>query len=90
MKNSWNILFLSFVLLLSCADENRLEEEISAIPVEVDLTRFELLFDQANEATLPGLKQQYPQFFPEQYGDSLWVSMINDTLQKELRTGVLV
>ena len=67
MKNSWTLILLSVLLLFSCADNIKLEKEIAQVPVELSLTRFEVVFDQANPSDLPALKQEYPQFFPSQY-----------------------
>ena len=89
MKNSWTLILLSVLLLFSCADNIKLEKEIAQVPVELSLTRFEVVFDQANPSDLPALKQEYPQFFPSQYPDSLWLAMMEDSLQLELRSAVI-
>ncbi len=89
MKNSWRLFLISAFLLLSCADDNQREKEIAQVAVELDLTRFERVFDQATPSDLPVLKEEFPQFFPSQYPDSLWVAMMGDSLQIQLRSEVL-
>lgn len=73
-----------FLLILSCDNDAALEKEISKIPVETTIYRFDQEFASANVETLPGLKNKYPYLFPEDYHDSIWVNRMQDTLQQEL------
>ncbi|MFC7356784.1 gliding motility lipoprotein GldB [Jejudonia soesokkakensis] len=85
-----NYLFLFFtILLLSCEDTNKLEAEIEAIPMEVNILRFDKEFAAVDASNLEALKRKYPVFFPEQFHDSIWLGRINDTLQQELNNEVL-
>lgn len=77
-------LFLAIGLLISCNNESAVEEEISKIPVEVKIDRFDKVFAEATPEDLPKLKKEYPLLFPKQYPDSVWVNMMNDTIQQEL------
>ena len=77
-------LFLAIGLLISCNNESAVEEEISKIPVEVKIDRFDKVFAEATPEDLPQLKKEYPLLFPKQYPDSVWVNMMNDTIQQEL------
>jgi gliding motility-associated lipoprotein GldB len=73
------------LLIVGCADENSLEKEIAAIPVDVNVIRFDQVFLNATPADLPKLKEMYPQFFPSSIPDSTWIYTMKDPLQKELK-----
>ena len=75
---------LGVVALISCNEEDKLEEEIAKIPVDLKVERFDRQFAEATAADLPVLKTKYPFLFPEQFHDSVWMSKLNDTIQHEL------
>lgn len=75
-------------LVLSCKEEDKVEAEISKIPVELKIARFDREFANADEAAIPRLKSEYPYLFPAQYPDSIWVAKLTDTIQMELSTEV--
>lgn len=77
-----------FLMILSCSEDDRREQEIAEIPVEVKLSRFDQRFAQANADSLPKLKKDFPYLFPQQYPDSVWVEKMNDTIQLELNRAV--
>ena len=87
MLNKLLLLFL-FATLLSCADDDRREEEIAAIPVELEVQRFDQRFAAATADSLPALKREFPFLFPRQYPDILWVEKMNDSIQLELDMAV--
>jgi gliding motility-associated lipoprotein GldB len=78
--------FLFFVF--SCTSEKKIDERVLAIPVEVEIDRFDVAFARATPENLSQLKNEYPFFFPEQYPDSIWYEKMQDTLQLELETEV--
>ncbi|EDP98050.1 gliding motility protein [Kordia algicida OT-1] len=82
------LLYLCVLILIGCADENTLEKEIAAIPIDVNVARFDQIFLNATPADLPELKKAYPIFFPSSVPDSTWVYTMNDPLQKELKTEI--
>jgi gliding motility-associated lipoprotein GldB len=82
MKHLFSIIIV--LLLASCSSEKKTEKEIEAIPVTIELLRFDTIFGKATENDLPKLKSKYPEFFPKQYHDSVWFNRINDTFQKQL------
>src|SRR5690606_4168792 len=82
------ILFLFAFLLFSCNDESKVEKEIEKIPMNVEIIRFDKIFAEATPADLPKLKTEFPDFFPQQYNDSIWIGKLTDTLQKQLETEV--
>jgi len=83
MKKSLIILLVAFVFM-SCNNESKVEKEIAAIDIDVTVERFDRLFANANEASLPELKQAYPFMFSKRYNDSVWINRIQDTLQQQL------
>ena len=80
-------LFLAIGLLISCNNESAVEEEISKIPVEVKIDRFDKVFAEATPEDLPQLKKEYPLLFPKQYPDSVWVNMMYGEILKCTESG---
>lgn len=80
-------LFLSF-LLFSCTSEEKIKEDVLAIPVEVQIDRFDEKFAAITPENLQNLKEEYPFLFPVQYHDSIWIQKTKDTLQKEIEAEV--
>lgn len=74
---------------VACNSDSKKEKEISYLPIEVDIVRFDKEFAQASVSDLPRLKEDFPLFFPEQYPDSIWQQKLTDTLQKQLDREVL-
>jgi len=82
-----NLLFIVF-FITGCSNTSRVEKEISRIPMEFELVRFDQQFASARPSDLSRLKREYPDFFPKQYPDSVWIAKMNDTLQNQLNTEV--
>ena len=81
-------LFCIIFFFFSCADEDQREEEIAAIPVDVNVTRFDQRFARATPDSLQQLKREFPYLFPRQFPDSVWIEKMNDTIQEEINTEV--
>jgi len=84
MHNKLWLLLPVLLLLAACGEEGRIKEEIAAIPVALDVHRFDREFAMAEPVDLPALKSEYPYLFPSRYPDSVWVAKMQDTLQREL------
>jgi gliding motility-associated lipoprotein GldB len=84
MHNKIWLLLLAFLIWTGCGEEGRIPEDIAAIPVTLEVHRFDRAFANAEPTDLPGLKAQYPYLFPPQYFDSVWLAKMRDTLQREL------
>ena len=80
--------FILSLLLIACNEKNSIETEISKIPMEVKLTRFDQIFANAKVSDLPELKEKYAIFFPKQTPDSVWKSRFTDTIQLQLNEEV--
>ena len=83
---------LPFLILLvfcfSCSDEDEREQEIAAIPVEVEVSRFDERFAEASPEDLPQLKKEFPYLFPAQFPDEVWIEKMRDTIQLEINREV--
>ena len=78
-------LILGLLLLpISCKKENKVEQEIAKIPLDLKISRFDREFAEAAPQDIPRLKSTYPYLFPEQYPDSIWTAKLTDTIQREL------
>jgi gliding motility-associated lipoprotein GldB len=79
------LLILAIVLFLSisCKNEIAKKVDVSNIEVAVSVIRFEQKFFEADEKTLPQLKNKFPYLFPAQ-NDSIWLNKIKDKEEREL------
>ena len=75
---------LMVLLCVGCRNEDGKAEEISKIPLELSISRFDREFANAQAKDLSVLKSKYPYLFPAQFPDSIWVAKLSDTIQKEL------
>ncbi|PVW17087.1 gliding motility lipoprotein GldB [Marixanthomonas spongiae] len=82
------LLLCAAVLFMACDSKTQKEKEIEAIPVDVEVVRFDKAFAAATIQDIPKLKKEYPLFFPKQFADSVWVNKVQDTLQHQLETEV--
>lgn len=79
------VLILAFVLFLSTSCKKDIAKKVDVSNIEVDVTaiRFEQKFYEANEKTLPELKNEFPYLFPAQ-NDSIWLNKIKNEEEREL------
>ena len=75
---------LVLILLISCEEESKMEQEIAKIPLELKIERFDRQFAKASPDDIPELKSKYPYLFPQQFPDSVWILKLSDTIQQEL------
>jgi gliding motility-associated lipoprotein GldB len=78
-------LMLAIVLFfsISCNKEIGKKVDVSNIEATVLVKRFEQKFYEADETTLPALKNEFPYLFPAQ-NDSIWLNKIKDKEEQEL------
>lgn len=69
-----------FFSLFSCEDDNKIEEEISKINVNLDVERFDLAFSNTSKEDFQKLKEAYPFMFSNKYEDEFWLNRMTDTL----------
>ena len=72
------LFFLSFI---KCKPDNSTESEIMAIPVSINIERFDQKFHRSNPEMIFELKNKYPFLFPQQFNDSVWFKRQKDSLQ---------
>jgi len=82
------LLLLSLLAVAGCVDKSKIEEKINAVPMTIDLVRFDQIFATTTLENIPVLKKEYPMFFPKQYHDSIWEQRVKDTFQIELNKAV--
>lgn len=80
---------LLFLVLLSCQEVSKQQEAIAEVKVDMEFVRFDRMFARATPESLKDLKSAFPQFFPAQFADSIWLSRMADTLQLELNRAVV-
>lgn len=85
----YTLLLFFGILFFSCSDKSDVEKEIDKIPMQVEIHRFDKDFAKATPADLPKLKSEYPEFFPKQFNDAIWVQKLTDTIQNELEEEVI-
>ncbi len=78
------ILLMLSLVLVSCNEDSKLENEIAKIEVDFIVERFDKAFSEAQPEDLPKLKQAYPFLFSTRDHDSFWINKIKDTIQHEL------
>ncbi|MEP0264533.1 gliding motility lipoprotein GldB [Dokdonia sp.] len=79
---------LILLIIVSCHDDKQLNPDIAAIPVNIEIDRFDITFSKITPKGLPSLKQTYPYLFSTRYDDAYWEQKIKDTLQKEVEEEV--
>ena len=77
-------LLITFVLIISCAKNDKLEIDISDIELSTVVKRFDQEFYTSPVTKLSELKNQYPYLFPAQNNDSIWVNKMQDKEEQEL------
>lgn len=78
------IFLFCIIAFVSCNEEAEIEKEIAKVPVEFEVVRFDKQFAEAKPKDIPGLKQEYPFLFPQQFSNSVWIEKLNDTIQQEI------
>lgn len=82
------ILLIAGLILVSCDEDSKLENEIAEIEIDYVVERFDKAFYKATPEDLPKLKQAYPFLFSKRDSDSVWIDKIKDTLQDQLLSEV--
>jgi len=87
MKNYF-VLFLFALLLTSCDKKSKVEKAVEEIPVQMNLYRFEQAFFDAKPSDLSKVKAEFPDFFPEETPDNIWLEKLQNPQWRELYTEV--
>lgn len=87
MKNLF-ILLAIILVISSCNQKSEVEKQVEAIPVQLELHRFDKDFFATKPADFQALKSKYPFFFRDKVADDVWVEKMTDPLWKEVATEV--
>jgi len=85
---SFLMIIVIFCMISSCAEENKIEKEIAAMPIEIGIERFDRIFADVTPQNLAEVKREYPFLFPEREADSVWIQKTKDTIQLEINQEV--
>ena len=77
-------IFILLLLILSCIQSSKIEEDISKIKVDITLERFDLALKNSTPDDLGALRHKFPFLFSNQMHDSIYVKRMKDSLQNEL------
>ena len=80
---------LTTILFFGCVKDTGIEKDINAVPINVEILRFDKLFGTAHLNDLPNLKRNYPVFFPKKFHDTIWEMKMNDSLTQQLYVEVM-
>jgi gliding motility-associated lipoprotein GldB len=83
MKKIVFVLFLSLVVF-SCDKKSKIEQAVEEIPLQMKVHRVEQAFFDAKPAELDKIKAQYPEFFPVETPDEVWIEKMQNPLWREL------
>ena len=72
------------ILLVNCKKDDKLDVDVSLIEATVKVHRFEQDFYSSDGSNLAALKQKYPNLFPIQTPDSIWIAKMKDADEQEL------
>ncbi len=77
-------LFAFALLFFSCNKQSKIESAVEKIPIKMKVHRFEQAFFDAKAEDLAKVKMAYPDFFPKETPDNLWISKLQNPLWREL------
>ncbi len=72
----------------ACDSDSDKEAAINAVPISLEVERFDQEFYGGTASKIPDLKARYPFLFPVQYKDSVWIARQKDSLQLLLQQEV--
>ena len=72
------------LFILSCDKKNKVENAVTAIPLNIKVTRFDKIFFETPPQDLEKVKKEFPYFFPDGVENSVWLSKMQDPLWREL------
>ncbi|MGG7036863.1 MAG: gliding motility lipoprotein GldB [Flavobacterium sp.] len=75
---------LALFFFISCDKKSKVEKAVQQIPVKLKVHRFDKAFFETKPQDLPGLKAEYPFFFPQGTEDAVWMEKMQNPLWREL------
>ena len=83
MKKIIILSFLAFAFF-SCNKKSKIENQVEEIPADLKIERFDKAFFETPTSELPKLKKQFPQFFPQDVPDKIWIEKMTNPLWRQL------
>lgn len=71
-------------VLFSCKKEDKVAEAVAAIPMKVEIERFDKVFYESPVTDFPKIKKEFSYFFPAGNPDTVWTNKMQDPLYREL------
>ena len=78
------LLLTVFWVLSACDKKEKIESAIQEIPVNMKVSRFEQAFFEATPQTLSKVKTDYPDFFPKEVPDQIWIEKLEHPQWRQL------
>ncbi|MEL1242185.1 gliding motility lipoprotein GldB [Flavobacterium flavipallidum] len=78
---------ISLVLLFfffSCDKKNNKMKAVEAVPLDIEVIRFDKIFFETAPKDLSKVKKEFPFFFPQGNDDSVWLDKMQNPLWREL------
>lgn len=85
-KHIFLVVFCLFII--SCDKKVQIENEVTAIPLELEVERFDKVFFETKPENLEKVKKEFPFFFPEGNDNRVWLEKMQNPLWRELYTEV--
>ncbi|MGL2994263.1 gliding motility lipoprotein GldB [Flavobacterium sp. TSSA_36] len=82
--NKYLFPLLFCLLLVACDKKSKVEKTVEAIPVTIEVERFDQAFFETKPENIAQLKQKYPLFFPKNTDDAVWIEKMQHPQWREL------
>ena len=77
------IIFLLTLFIVSCSKTKDSGQNL------LKIERFEKVFYESDSISLKEVKEKYPFFFPSNFSNEVWISRLNDPIQREIYNEIL-
>lgn len=86
IKNKMKKLFLAVLLstFFACEQQSKIEKATEAIPVSIEVERFDKIFYETPIVDFPDMRKEYAAFFPDEIADSIFIEKMTNPLYREL------
>lgn len=81
-------LVVTLFFVVSCTKKNKINEEVEAVEVNLEIVRFDKIFYETPVEEFQTMRMKFSSFFPEQFADTVFTNKMTDPLYRELYTEV--
>jgi gliding motility-associated lipoprotein GldB len=78
------LLFTFLILFLSCKEQSKVEQAVENTSLKMKVVRFEQAFFNAKPSQLASIKAEFPDFFPPNTPDEVWLEKLQHPQWREL------